>query len=115
MFIIKYSKFTALLLAIAFALGSISTAFAFTDNTELHSYPNNGKEAVKVGAGTVITGVATSLSAPATLTSIGSGVAAGIATVTGIAVSPAVVGGVVVAGATAAAIYAVNTFIDWVW
>ena len=110
----KYSKFTALLLVIAFAFVNISTAFAI-ENTELHSYPNNGKEAVKVGAGTVITGVATSLSAPATLTSIGSGVAAGIATVTGIAVSPAVVGGVVVAGATAAAIYAVNTFIDWVW
>ena len=108
----KYSKFTALLLVIAFAFGSISTAFAI-ENTELHSYPNNGKEAAKVGAATFITGVATTVSTPATLTTVGSGAAAGIAAVTGITLSPVAVGGVIVAGAAAAAVYAVTRIIDW--
>lgn len=111
----KQSKWFVILLVCVFTFGIISTSFAYTGNTELHSYPNNGKESVKVGAGTVITGVAASVSTPATLTSIGTGVAAGITAVTGIAVSPVVVGGVMVAGATAAALYAVNSFIDWIW
>ena len=108
----KYSKFTALLLVIAFAFGSISQAFAI-ENTELHGYPNNGKEATKAGATTLITGLAATVSTETALTTVGTGLATGIATVTGVAVSPVAVGAVIVAGTAAITVYAVNRLIDW--
>ena len=111
----KYSKFIAVLLVIALAFGNISTAFAFTDNTELHNYTSESKDTAKLTAGTFITGVAGAAMSEATLTAVGSGVAAGIATVTGVAVSPVAVGAVIVAGTAAVAVCAVNSFIDWIW
>ena len=111
----KYSKFIAVLLVIAFALGNISMALASTDNTELHNYTSQRKDTAKLGAGTFITGVAGAAMSEATLTAVGSGVAAGIATVTGVAVSPVAVGAVIVAGTAAVAVCAVNSFIDWIW
>ena len=111
----RQSKFIAVLLVVAFAFGNISTALAFTDNTELHNYTSQRKETTKLAADTFITGLGGMASSATTLTTVGSGVAAGIATVTGFAVSPVVVGGVIVAGTTAAAIFAVNSLIDWIW
>ena len=111
----KRSKFIALLLVCVFTLGSISTAFAFTDNTELHNYTSARKETTKIAADTFITGVAATASTEAALVAVGSGAATAITAVTGLAVSPVAVGAVIVAGTAAVAVYAVNSFIDWIW
>ena len=111
----KLSKFVAMLLIFAFTFGSLSTAFSFTDNTELHNYTSARKETAKIGADTFITGVAAAASTETALTAVGSGVATEIATATGVAVSPVVVGAVIVAGTAAVAVIAVNSFIDWIW
>ena len=111
----KRSKFIALLLVCVFTLGSISTAFAFNDNTELHNYTSANKDATKVAAGTFIGGVAAAASTETALTAVGTGAATAITAVTGVAVSPVVVGAVIVSGTAAVAVYAVTRFIDWVW
>ena len=111
----RRSKFIALLLVCVFILGNISTAFASTDNTELHNYTSANKDATKVAAGTFIGGVAAAASTETALTAVGTGVATTITAATGLEVSPVVVGAVIVSGAAAAAVYAVNRFIDWIW
>ncbi len=111
----KHSKFVAVLLVFAIAFGSISTAFAFTDNTELQNYTSAKKETAKIAADTFITGVAAAASTETALVAVGSGAATAIATATGVALSPVAVGAVIVAGTAAATVYAVNSFIDWIW
>ena len=111
----KHSKFVAVLLVIAFTFGSLSTAFAFNDNTKLENYTSARKETAKIGADTFITGVAAAASTETALTAVGSGAATAIAAATGVAVSPVVAGAVIVAGTAAIAVIAVNSFIDWIW
>ena len=54
----RRSKFVAMLLIFAFTFGSLSTAFAFTDNTQLENYSSARRETAKIGADTFIAGLA---------------------------------------------------------
>lgn len=63
-FIMKRSKFIALLLVCVFTLGSISTAFASTDNTSIQPYDyakNNTKYKASVAAPAVAAATGTAI------------------------------------------------------
>lgn len=111
----KRSKFVAVLLVFALAFGSISTAFASTDNTTLQKDTSERRATAKAGADTFIAVAAGAATSEATLTAVGSGAATAVAAATGITVSPILFGTIIVATTATAAMYAAHSIIDWIW
>ena len=111
----KRSKFIALLLVCVFTLGSISTAFAFTDNTSIQPY-DYAKNNTKYKASVVTIGlIATAVNSAGGLSAVGG---AAVTAATGIVAAPAVAvatGTAIVVGGIVASVYAISNFIDWVW
>ena len=110
----KRSRFIAVLLICLFTFGSINTAFAMTD-TVIKKDTTERRDTIKAGSDVFITTLAGAAMSESALTAVGSGIATGILSATGVTVSPVLVGAVIVAGTAATACYAVNCFIDWIW
>ena len=111
----KHSKFVAVLLVFALAFGSISTAFAFTDNTSIQPY-DYAKNNTKYKASAVTIGlIATAVNSAGGISAVGG---AAVTAATGIVAAPAIAaatGTAIVVGGIAASVYAISSFIDWVW
>ena len=111
----KWSKFVAMLLVFALMFGSLSTALAFTDNTQLQLY-DYAKNNVKYRASATTIGlIGLALTKAGGLSAVGG---AAIATATGVVAAPAVAvatGTAIVVSGIAASVYGISKFIDWVW